>query len=157
MRFLVLNFFLASMWALLQGELRASDFILGFVLGYIVIGLSYRVLGARDYFLKVVRIGRFAVFVAWEILTASLALAWLMLQPRLRLKPAVVAVPLDVTTDLEIVVVANLITLSPGTLSLDVSPDGRTLYVHTVLLRDADAFRSRVKQGLERRVLEVMR
>jgi len=157
MRFLVLNFFLASMWALLQGELRASDFILGFVLGYIVIGLSYRVLGARDYFLKVVRIGRFVVFVAWEILTASLALAWLMLQPRLRLKPAVVAVPLDVTTDLEIVVLANLITLSPGTLSLDVSADGRTLYVHTVLLRDAEAFRRRVKQGLERRVLEVMR
>jgi multicomponent Na+:H+ antiporter subunit E len=122
-----------------------------------VIGLSYRVLGARDYFLKVVRIGRFVVFVAWEILTASLALAWLMLQPRLRLKPAVVAVPLDVSTDLEIVVLANLITLSPGTLSLDVSADGRTLYVHAVLLRDAEAFRRRVKQGLERRVLEVMR
>lgn len=157
MRFFVLNIFLAMTWTLLQGQLRALDFIAGFVLGYVVIGLSQRLLGSGNYSRKVVQILRFAAFVAWDIFTASLALAWLMLQPKPKLSPAVIAVPLDVQTDLEIVLLANLITLSPGTLSVDVSSDQRTLYVHTISHDEPDQFRAGIKNGLERRVLEVMR
>lgn len=157
MRLFVLNIFLALAWAFLGGELRAVDFLIGFLLGYIIIGLFQRPLGSQDYALKVAQVARFVVFVGWEIFTASLALAWLVVHPRLPLRPGVVAVPLDADTDVEIVSVANLITLSPGTLSLDVSADRRTLYVHTITLDDPDAFRREIKEGLERRVLEVTR
>jgi multicomponent Na+:H+ antiporter subunit E len=157
MRFFVLNIFLAMTWTLLQGQLRALDFIAGFVLGYVVIGLSQRLLGSGNYSQKVVQVVRFVAFVAWDIFTASLALAWLMLQPKPKLSPAVIAIPLDVKTDLEIVLLANLITLSPGTLSVDVSSDNSTLYVHTINQDRPDEFRAEIKGGLERRVLEVMR
>ncbi len=139
MRFFLLNIFLAMIWTMLQGRLSAADFIAGFALGYLVIGLIQRLLGSGNYSQKVVQVVRFVAFVAWDIFTASLALAWLMLQPKPRLSPAVIAIPLDVKTDLEIVLLANLITLSPGTLSVDVSSDNSTLYVHTINHAGGDA------------------
>ncbi|MDT8305055.1 MAG: Na+/H+ antiporter subunit E [Anaerolineae bacterium] len=156
-RSFLLNIFLALVWTFLQGELQGSNFALGLVLGYLVIALSQQVLGASAYVRKVGQVMRFLLFAIWEIFTASLALAWLIMQPRLRLRPGIVAIPLDAETDMEIVAVSSLITLSPGTMSLDVSTDRRTLYVHTIDLGDPDAFRREIKEGLERQVLEVMR
>jgi multicomponent Na+:H+ antiporter subunit E len=153
----LLNIFLALVWTFLQGELHASNFAIGLVLGYLVIGVSQRILGNVAYVLKVLQVFGFVIFVLWEIFTASLALAWIIVQPRLQLRPAVVAIPLDADTDLEIATLANLLTLSPGTLSLDVSTDARTLYVHTMVLDDPDEFRREIKEKMERRVLEVMR
>jgi multicomponent Na+:H+ antiporter subunit E len=60
-------------------------------------------------------------------------------------------------TDLEITLVANLVSLTPGTLSLDVSDDRRTLYVHVMFMDDIEAVRGAIKDGIERRVLEVLR
>lgn len=157
LRSFLLNIFLALVWTFLQGELHASNFAIGLVLGYLVIAISQRILGNVAYVLKVVQVFGFVVFVFWEIFTASLALAWLIVQPRLQLRPAVVAIPLDANSDLEIATLANLLTLSPGTLSLDVSTDARTLYVHTMVLDDPDEFRREIKEKMERRVLEVMR
>ena len=68
-----------------------------------------------------------------------------------------VGVPLDATTDAEIALLANLVTLTPGTLSLDVSADRRVLYVHGMFVDDPDELRRAVKQGFERRVLELLR
>ena len=62
--------------------------------------------------------------------------------------------PLDLKSDAGITVLANLITLTPGTLSLDVSPDRKTLFVHALHVEDPDAFRREVKEGFERRVKE---
>jgi len=107
----------------------------GLLLGYAVIGVSQRVLGSRGYTVKVVQVVRLLAFIAWEIITASLALAWLVIQPRPALRPGVVAVPLEARTDLEITILANVITLSPGTLSLDVAADRGTLYIHTIYFR----------------------
>lgn len=152
-----LNIFLALVWTFLQGELQASNFIVGLVLGYLIIAASQHIMGRRAYVMKVIQVVRFVIFTLWEIFRASLALAWVIVQPRLTLCPGIVAVPLEACTDMEIAVLANLITLSPGTLTLDVSDDRRTLYVHTMLLEDPEEFRRELKNGFERRVLEVMR
>lgn len=73
--------------------------------------------------------------------------------------PGVVAIPLDARTDVEITLLANLITLTPGSLSLDLSEDRRVLYVHAMYIDggDVEAYRRSVKEGLERRVLELLR
>ena len=57
----------------------------------------------------------------------------------------------------DLTMLANLLTLTPGSLSLDVSEDRKTLFVHAMYIEDADQFRREVKEGLERRVLELMR
>ena len=73
--------------------------------------------------------------------------------------PGVIAVPLDAKTDAEITLLANLITLTPGSVSLDLSPDRSVLYVHVMYIDNGDVeeARRRIKDDLERRVLEVLR
>lgn len=73
--------------------------------------------------------------------------------------PGVIAIPLDARTDAEITLLANLITLTPGSVSLDLSEDRRMLYVHAMYIDggDVEAYRRSVKEGLERRVLELLR
>ncbi|MBW2487296.1 MAG: Na+/H+ antiporter subunit E, partial [Deltaproteobacteria bacterium] len=77
--------------------------------------------------------------------------------PGFQMRAAIVAIPLDAESDLEITVLANLITLTPGTLSLDVSPDRKTLYVHAMHVDDVEEFRQDIKQRMERRVMEVFK
>jgi multicomponent Na+:H+ antiporter subunit E len=72
------------------------------------------------------------------------------------MRPGVIGIPLRARTDLEITVLANLITMTPGTLSLDVSPDRRTLYIHAMYIHDPEALRRDIQDNLERRVLELL-
>jgi multicomponent Na+:H+ antiporter subunit E len=73
------------------------------------------------------------------------------------MRPGIVAIPLDLEGDAAITLLANLVTLTPGALSLDVSPDRTVLYVHTMYMDDAETFRREIKQGFERRVKELLR
>ncbi|MEN8150722.1 MAG: Na+/H+ antiporter subunit E [Planctomycetota bacterium] len=96
-------------------------------------------------------------FFLWELVLSSIRVARDVLSPRPRFKPGIVGVPLDAETDAEITLLACLITLTPGTLSLDVSEDRKTLYVHAMRVEDPEAFRREIKAGFERRVLEFLR
>ena len=84
-------------------------------------------------------------------------IAYDILTPIHHMKPGVIGIPIDAETDFEITVLANLITMTPGTLSLDISPDRKTLYVHAMYIRDPEALRAWIKQNLERRVLALLK
>ena len=90
-----------------------------------------------------------------KLVKANLRVAWEVLTPKHHMRPAIIAIPLDAESDLQITILANFITLTPGTLSLDVSPDRKTLYVHAMYVDDVDAFRREIKEKLEQRVIEV--
>ena len=94
---------------------------------------------------------------ARELVLGALQVAWLALRPRLELQPALVAYPLTVTTDAQITLLANLITLTPGTLSVDVSDDRRTLYIHVLTLHDREQLLGRIAAGFETQVLGALR
>ena len=79
-----------------------------------------------------------------------------MVTPTHLSQPGIIAMPLDVEGDGEILLVASLISLTPGTLSLDVSSDRKTLYVHAMFVEDPDALRQELKQGMERSVIEAV-
>jgi multicomponent Na+:H+ antiporter subunit E len=97
-----------------------------------------------------------ALFVR-ELIVSALKVAWLVLQPRLAVRPAIIAYPLTVTTDLQITLLANMITLTPGTLSVDVSADRRTLYIHAIDMDSKDDLIGSIAVGFERKILEVLR
>jgi len=92
-----------------------------------------------------------------ELILSALKVAWLVLQPKLRIRPAIIAYPLTVTNDAQITLLANMITLTPGTLSVDVSADRKTLYVHAIDLESKEALIGDVAAGFERKILEVLR
>jgi multicomponent Na+:H+ antiporter subunit E len=78
-----------------------------------------------------------------------------VLHPRRPIRSAIVAVPLDVKSEEGITLLANMITLTPGTTSLHVSQDRSTLYAH--VMNDSDESVAQIKGGFERRVKEVLR
>lgn len=92
-----------------------------------------------------------------ELVVSSWRVTLLVLSPRLKhkLHPAIVAVPLSVRSDAEITLLANLITLTPGTLSMDVSEDRAWLYIHVLTLEDREALIADIAQGFEKRISEV--
>jgi multicomponent Na+:H+ antiporter subunit E len=97
------------------------------------------------------------LFFIWELILANLRVAHDGRTPRHYMRPGVLAVPLDAQTDLEITMLSNLITLTPGTLSLDISVDRRVLYLHAMYIDDVEEVRKKIKYGYERRILEVLR
>ena len=97
----------------------------------------------------------FAAFYLRELVRANLRVASDVIRPRHQLKPGVIAIPLDVKSDLELISLANLITMTPGTLSIDISTDRRVLYIHAMYVDDAERLRHAVKGGLERKVIEL--
>ena len=92
-----------------------------------------------------------AGFFAWELLLANVRVAADVLLGH-RIEPAVVAIPLDITTDGEILLLSMLINITPGSVTIDLSDDRRTLYVHVMHMKTADETRREIKDGFERRV-----
>jgi len=153
---LLVNVLLALAWGALTGRFHAVDLGFGFVLGYGILWIAAGRGAHAAYFRRVPRAVAFALYVLWELVLANLRVARLvLLTPAKRLRPGIVAVPLDLRRDAEITTLANLITLTPGTLSLDVSHDRRVLYVHSIDVADPESFRRETKQGFERAVAEV--
>jgi len=113
----------------------------------------------RKVFYKLPQIGVLILFYLKELVAASLRVAYEVLTPTDHMRPAVVAVPLDAETDLEITLLANFITLTPGTLSIDVSEDRKTLYVHEVYVEsgDTEKVKNEIKGGFEKKILRITR
>lgn len=152
---LLLNVLLALAWVALTGQLTPLNFAFGFGLGYALLWLARRPTGETTYFIKVWRVLKFAAFFGWQLVLANLRVTVEILTPAHTMRPAVVAVPLEVTRPAAVTLLANVITLTPGTLSLDVSPNGQTLYVHAMHVPDADSFRREIKEGFERYIKEI--
>ena len=93
-----------------------------------------------------------AVFFVWELLLANVRVAADVLRPRTGIRPAVVAIPLDVTSDGEILLLSMLINITPGSVTIDLSEDRQTLYVHVMHMMNAETTRREIKEGFERRV-----
>lgn len=151
------NILLAAVWAAITGNFDPANLALGFGLGFLVLFFARRVIGPANYIPRMMQTLALAGFFIWELTLANLRVAYDVLRPNLRLRPGVIAIPLDVHTDAEIVLLANLITVTPGSLSLDVSADRRTLYLHVMHFDDPEQVRRKVKEGFERRIQAVTR
>ncbi len=152
---LLLNFLLALAWVALTGQLTPVNFGAGFVVGYVLLWLTWRAIGEVSYFKKVWQVIRFTGYFLWQLIVANLRVTYEILTPPHHMRPAVVAVPLDITNPSAVTLLANLITLTPGTLSLDVAPDNKTLFVHAIYVEDEATFQKEIKEGFERYVKEM--
>ncbi len=147
--------FLVFAWVAVTGEVSVGNLLEGAVLAGLLVLLLRVPLRRRIRLAKAPKALGLLLYFLKEILLSNAAVARSLLSPVSSLTPGIVAVPLDLKSDAGITVLANLVTLTPGTLSLDVSPDRKTLFVHALHVEDPDAFRREVKEGFERRVKEV--
>jgi multicomponent Na+:H+ antiporter subunit E len=144
---------LAFAWAALQGEVSLANLVVGYILGYLILALLARghVLPSTLLSTTMHAMG-LLLFFARELIVANVKVAIDVLRPRTTIQPAVIGVPLDVTSDAEILLLSMLINITPGSVTIDLSEDRRTLYVHVMHMTTADASRSEIKNGFERRV-----
>lgn len=154
---LLSNILLMLIWVFLSGSYDAYNFTFGFILGFLIIWIIGSSNGRTKYVKIVPRVIAFLIYFIYEVIVANLQVAYEVMTPNLHVRPGIVKIPLDVTTDLEISLLANLITLTPGTLSLDVSDDRKVLYVHSMYVHDKDEFIHDIKNGFERRILLITR
>jgi len=150
MGLLIINILLALVWSALTGRFTLENLTTGFILGYIILYLLRGVFGGTEYFAKGAQLLRFTAFFFWELLVANLRVARDVLRPGpLRLKPRVIAVALDLRGEVPVTLLANIISLTPGSLSLDVSNDQQTLFVHVMHAPNEEAAKQEIKVGFE--------
>jgi multicomponent Na+:H+ antiporter subunit E len=102
--------------------------------------------------IRAVHAVRLILFFAWALIVANIKVAIDVLRPRTNIEPAIVAIPLDVTSDAEILLLSMLINITPGSVTIDLADDRRTLYVHVMHMISAEASRHEIKTGFEQRV-----
>lgn len=153
-RFLA-NILLTFIWVALTGSFAFANVVFGFFLSYFLLFVITRGTSRARYFRLVPKVISFLFFFIYELLKANLQVAWEVGTPRFHMTPGIVAYPLDVTSDGEITMLANLITLTPGTLSLDVSEDKKVLYVYSMYITDREQFIKGIKNGFEKRIIEL--
>lgn len=157
MNYFLYNILLALTWMFLTGDLDFNNFLEGFLIGFAIVLILKASSGETKYFSRIPKLISFIIYFTYELILANLKIAMDILTPTHLMKPAIVAIPLDAKTDLEITLLANIITLTPGTLSLDISKDRKTLYIHAMYVVSAEETIKEIKEGFEKKLLEVMR
>jgi multicomponent Na+:H+ antiporter subunit E len=154
MRAFLLNIVLALAWSALTGAFTVVNLVTGFLLGYLALWVMQDTMATSSYFSKVRQIVSLTFVFLWALILANIRVSYSVLAPFSKMRPGIVAIPLDIESDEEITLLANMITLTPGTLTIDVSDDKRVLYVHGMHVQDPESFREEIKQGFEKRVQE---
>lgn len=152
-----INLILAFVWAALNGGIGLTSLLVGFLIGYAVMFILQPLFSSSNYCSKLYDGLLLVLFFFYELIVSSLKVAWDVLTPIQGSKPAIIAVPIDARTNAEVTVLANLVSLTPGSLSIDISEDRTHLLVHAMFVDDPEVFKAEIKHGMEKRVLEAMR
>jgi multicomponent Na+:H+ antiporter subunit E len=153
----VFNLLLAIVWVAITGSTSFVNLVFGFVLAAIALAIVRSSYGGVLYLGRIRRILVLLLVFVCELAKSVWAVAVTVMSPGMDVKPGIFAFPLTVDRDFEITLLANLITLTPGTLSVDVSDDRKTLYVHALDCSDPEAIRRSIADGFERRIMEAFR
>ncbi|WP_179378555.1 Na+/H+ antiporter subunit E [Jannaschia marina] len=153
----LLNLLLAVAWAALTGQFTLGGLAIGFGVGFLALWVIQPLFGETgNYFTRVWRWVKLLVLFHYELVVSSVSVAWDVLTPRHRARPGLVCIPLKAQGEAEVLLVTNLISLTPGTLSLDVAPDCKTLVIHAMFADDPDELARSIENGMERWVREAM-
>ncbi|GEM67726.1 cation:proton antiporter [Sphingobacterium mizutaii NBRC 14946 = DSM 11724] len=156
-KFFLMNLLLSFIWVALTGSLYYSNFIFGYLLGFGVLWIMNRNETDQRYFYRVPKIISFFFFFLFELIKANVQVAYDVITPKYFFKPGIVRYPVNTTTDFEINILATFISLTPGTLIIDISDDKKAIYIHVMYLKDEEQFIRTLKTGVERKLLEILR
>lgn len=163
---IALNIILALIWCLLQEKLDLPEFVIGAILGYVIIYLHRTVLddgkteqhvfSIKASVLCVAKTLRYLIVFFFEVVKANIDVVKIVLSPQLNMTPGIIAYKMEVKTDAGITLLANSITLTPGTLSVDISEDRKILYIHALHIEDAEKLEQSIRDSLEKYTKEIL-
>ncbi|CAH0344618.1 Na+/H+ antiporter subunit E [Bacillus sp. CECT 9360] len=152
---ILLNVFLAFIWMFLKNEYSGNTFLIGYFFGLLIILGIRRFFGSRFYLLRVFAVVKLILIFTRELILSNISVLKVILRPKLDIRPGIFALETELEKDWEITILANLITLTPGTLVVDVSPDNKTLYIHAMDIADKEEAIQDIKGSFEKAIMEV--
>jgi multicomponent Na+:H+ antiporter subunit E len=166
--YVVTNVLLALMWVLLNENVTRDTFISSFVAGNIVAAIVQwifrRIEGPeRSFFLRALRPAKLGVLIkliynfTYELILSNIQVAKVVIQPRLNVQPALIRLPIELENDLSITMLANMITMTPGTITMDVAEDRKSLVVHCLNVTDIEGTKQTIRDKFELPLRELER
>ena len=152
----LLTLILAVVWVLLQNEVTSGMVVFGIILGIIIPWMTSIWWPDRPQSFRLDKMITYSLIVMWDIVVANIQVAWIVLTvPNAKLKPEWIVIPLELKHPEAITILAGTITLTPGTVSADLSDEGHSILVHVLHTDDPDGVRDEIKSRYERRLLEI--
>lgn len=153
-----LNLLIATIWLLLSQKPSSAVFVAGYLIGFALVAAFRRVLGDDGYVRRCLALLRFLVIFCREFVMANAKVAWVVLfRSKHSLEPDFITYDVGGLTRMEILVLSYCISLTPGTTTVDISPDFRTLILHALDASRPDAVRAGIDRILKRNVLSFTR
>ncbi|WP_226656763.1 MULTISPECIES: Na+/H+ antiporter subunit E [Guptibacillus] len=154
---IIINLIIAVLWMFLFESYSFSTFFIGYLFGIGLLLLMERFIPDRFYFYRLWAIIKLLFLFIKELIMANIQVVKLVYSPKHKMNPGIIEVPIDVRTNWEITMLANLITLTPGTLTVSVAPDNMHIYIHAMDAPDADEVIKEIKGTFEKAIMEVTR
>lgn len=154
---IVINLIIAIMWMFLSETYTATSFFLGYILGVFLLLLLDRFIPGKFYLYRAIKIAQLILLFIGELITSTLDIAKLVYKRQLNVEPGIFSYPLEVSSDWEITLLSNLISLTPGTLTVAVSNDNSKIFIHAMHIDNTEESIHSIKNTFERAIMEVTR
>lgn len=151
MKLFISSLLLCFFWLLLTAELSLGNFLVGFSVGYLALWVSFRNRAGRGHRVRPLPLLSLAGYFAKEVVRSGLGVAYDVVRLGSRVSPGIISVKVESDTELEIVLLSNLITLTPGSLVLDYDEGRKLIYIHLLNMKAEDRSRASI-DDMKRRV-----
>lgn len=153
------NLLIAFLWMAINNSNTGSSFIIGYLIGIVLLLLfrKSRLQNRPFYIRRLWSITKLLLIFIRELTISNFVVIGHILRPKLAIRPGIFAYETALTSEWEVTLLSCLICLTPGTLTLDVSADGKTLYIHAIDIKDAEVMAKQIRDNFEQVILEVTR
>ncbi|UTT42854.1 Na+/H+ antiporter subunit E [Exiguobacterium aurantiacum] len=152
---IVLNTVIAIMWAVLWNSYTGVDFLLGYIVGIFILFVLRRFLHFDFYMRRVFAAFKLIALFIKELIMSNIDVVKVLLSPKLDIEPGIIEVPTQLKSDWELTLLASLISLTPGTLSMDFSEDKKSIFVHSIHVPDKEQMIREIHDSFEKAIMEV--
>lgn len=154
---MIINIVIAILWMFLSEIYTVTSFISGYLLGILLLFVLRRFIPGRFYIVTVYKIGKLILIFIRELISSNISIVKLVYKRHPAYEPGIFELPIELKSDWEITLLANLISLTPGTLSMAVADDQSKIYVHAMDINEVEAAIKDIKNTFEKAIMEVTR
>lgn len=151
----VLNTVIAIMWAVLWNSYTGVDFLLGYIVGIFILFVLRRFLHFDFYMRRVFAAFKLIALFIKELIMSNIDVVKVLLSPKFDIEPGIIEVPTQLKSDWELTLLASLISLTPGTLSMDFSEDKKSIFVHSIHVPNKEQMIREIHDTFEKAIMEV--
>ncbi|MBM4760715.1 Na+/H+ antiporter subunit E [Bacillus sp. B15-48] len=154
---MLLNIFLAFTYMFMKTNFTLGSFVVGYFWGFVFLFIFRKLFNTRFYFHPVYATFKLMLLFLKALVQSTFGVVMLIVKPKLDIKPGIFALPIELRKDWEILLLSSLISLTPGTLTVQVSEDNSVLYIHAINIDDVKEEIDGIKNSFEKAILEVSR